>query len=84
MDERIIVDKFNSGFTCKTCLSCLPINEQTGECHRNPPTVQLVMVPGTRSPANPNGAPALTAQRFFPPVALETDSCSQYAPNNAS
>lgn len=70
--------------TCKTCIACKVVNDKTGECHMNPPGVQLVMVGGMPSVANPKGTPQLTAQRFFPPVALAEDYCLQHRPKLAS
>ena len=67
-----------------TCINCEAYEPElkhgvgVGSCHMNPPTIQLVMIPGARTPSNPNGAPQLTAQGFWAPVRGGEDFCLKF------
>ncbi len=67
------------------CNGCIAYEPQPGaanigQCRMLPPTVQLVMIPGQRTPSNPNGQAQLTAQGFFPPVRGDVDYCRSWVP----
>jgi hypothetical protein len=51
---------------------------KAGYCRRNPPAVIPIMMPQARSPSNPEGAPMLTVQGFFPPVKLHENWCGEF------
>jgi len=60
--------------TCRTCRYCAPVTDETGYCHRGPPT----LVPPEPPPLAPPLLPKHFPSSSWAPVSLAQGWCGEY------